>query len=469
MSKRIHPELPDMTHILKSSQNIEILRKQAKEREYYYRRQFIHRVKPLFMTFFLSCTELFSDIKFIIYDKFVSVFLSTYFPEGFIVPIFYLLYQNAIILKDGVVSMTPLVPNRRILGIKFNDLTYDKCYSLLADSDGLPIPYVLSITQSGYNCLLNTTGGPYAVGISNYNGQLGVGKYNGNLLLEIFPTKMIITDDSLSIGAIQISCFHTHTMIITQESSLYGCGKNAHGELGLNDYNDRYELTRITDSVIAVSCGFRFSIILKQDGSLYSAGYNNIGKLGLGNISSPTIPLFTKISKDVRSKLLPSFKSIVCSEHKTIVRCSDGKFYGFGSNESRDLGDDKYVTNYKRPEVVNLLNMGNIKYFGSGTSHSIYLTDKNELYGCGSNETTHPLFSPESTYYSNMDIAPTILLWSGDQYNIKFKQNTLRRIDLNINRNEEEIIYAYCLSDGICIHTTKRFIIYGDYQFPGGQ
>ena len=103
-----------------------------------------------------------------------------------------------------------------------------------------------------------------------------------------------------------------HTLILKNDGTLWGCGYNTQGQLGLGDTNWRAILTQIitnTDNVKSVYCGESHTIILKNDGTLWGCGANNYGQLGLGDKTNRKF--FTKITNDV--------KSAYCGEDYTLI------------------------------------------------------------------------------------------------------------------------------------------------------
>ena len=63
-----------------------------------------------------------------------------------------------------------------------------------------------------------------------------------------------------------------HTLMLKNDGTLWGCGRNADGQLGWGDTIDRSTFTLIginTNDIKSVSCGSYHTIILKNDGTLW--------------------------------------------------------------------------------------------------------------------------------------------------------------------------------------------------------
>ena len=125
-----------------------------------------------------------------------------------------------------------------------------------------------------------------------------------------------------------------HSLILKNDGTLWGCGYNVEGELGLGDGSHRYTFTQITtnaDNIKSVYCGGYHTLILKNDGTLWSAGYNGHGELGLGDGNNRTT--FTEITTNV-----DYIKQIYCGTHHTVILKNDGTIWDCGRNDFGQLG-----------------------------------------------------------------------------------------------------------------------------------
>ena len=63
--------------------------------------------------------------------------------------------------------------------------------------------------------------------------------------------------------------------MLKNDGTLWGCGRDYEGQLGLGDNSDRTTFTKITtnaDDIKSVYCGGYHTFILKNDGTLWGCG-----------------------------------------------------------------------------------------------------------------------------------------------------------------------------------------------------
>ena len=220
-----------------------------------------------------------------------------------------------------------------------------------------------------YTILLKNDGTLWACGANVY-GQLGLGDTTNRKTFAIISTN---TNDVKS-----ICCGNNYTFILKNDGTLWGCGYNNSGQLGFGDTKDRKIFTKITDiyDIKSVYCGYGYTIILKNDGTLWGCGSNGLGQLGLGNTNSKTA--FTQITTNV-----DNIKSVYCGQNYTFILKNDGTLWGCGNNEygQLGLGDTK---NRKTFSIIST-NTNDIKSIYCGGYCSFILKNDGTLWGCGYN------------------------------------------------------------------------------------
>jgi alpha-tubulin suppressor-like RCC1 family protein len=219
---------------------------------------------------------------------------------------------------------------------------------------------------------------------------------------------------------VAVSCGNIHTIVLMSDGTLYSCGYNGLGNLGLGAnagtgmQNTLTKITLIRDTFfgtnlsissktpVAVSCGIYQTFVLMSDGTLYSCGYNDYGQLGLGNtpISTSTLTKITLIRETVGgTDVSISSKTPVdvsCGAGHTIVLMSDGTLYSCGLNSSAQLGlgDGAGTTNQNILTKITLIRDAvggtNVSISSKtpvavscGGVHTLVLMRDGTLYSCG--------------------------------------------------------------------------------------
>ena len=206
----------------------------------------------------------------------------------------------------------------------------------------------------------------------NGDGQLGLGD---KTYRKIF-TQITTNTNNIKL----ICCGGYHTIILKNDGTLWGCGQNEYGQLGLGDAKNRTTFTQITTNtsdVKSIYCGYRYTIILKNDGTLWGCGHNAYYQLGLGDSSDRNT--FTQISTNVYD-----IKSVYCTYRNTFILKNDGTLWGCGNNYKGQLGIGDTTTYSTFTQIY--INANNIKSFYCGGENTIILKNDGTLWGCGNNE-----------------------------------------------------------------------------------
>ena len=219
-----------------------------------------------------------------------------------------------------------------------------------------------------YNTSVLKNDGTFWVCGYNGEGQLGLGNE---------PNKTTLTQVMTNADDIKLACCGSYYAIMSKkDGTLWGCGENGYGQLGLENRSNRNILTIINSApgnIKMICCGEHHTIVLKNDGTLWGSGYNVYGQLGLGDTNNRTI--FTKITNNV--------KSVYCGGTHTIILKNDGTLWGCGYNNWGQLGLGD--TNDRTTFTQITANADNIKSVYCGYNHTLILKNDYTLWGCGDN------------------------------------------------------------------------------------
>ena len=213
----------------------------------------------------------------------------------------------------------------------------------------------------------------WACGDNQY-GQLGLGDTSRRYTF----TQVITNVNDVK----TIYCGYNYTFILKNDGTLWGCGQNSKGQLGLGDAGagDKSTFTKITTNaynVKLVHCGSQYAIILKNDGTLWGCGYNNDGELGLGDTTNRNT--FTQITTNAND-----IKSICCGNGHTVILKNDGTLWGSGWNSDGQLGLGDTSNRYTFTQITT--NTNDIKSIYNGYNRTFILKNDGTLWGCGYND-----------------------------------------------------------------------------------
>ena len=206
----------------------------------------------------------------------------------------------------------------------------------------------------------------------NEDGQLGLGDSNHR---NTFAQVTINADDIK-----EIYCGDYHTFILKNDGTLWGAGYNGYGQLGLGDSNNRTTFTQITtntDDIKEICCGSCYTFILENDGTLWSTGQNGYGQLGLGGGGNRST--FTQVTANV----IDGVKSVCCGDYQTYILKNDGTLWSCGRNDYGGLG----LGDAKNRNIFTQIttNVDNIKEICCGSCYTFILKNDGTFWGTGQN------------------------------------------------------------------------------------
>ena len=139
--------------------------------------------------------------------------------------------------------------------------------------------------------IMSNDGTLYTTGNNTY-GQLGLGGFSNMPYFVDVPNI-----DNVK----KVSCGDTHTAILKNDGTVWVCGGNECGQLGLGNTDNQSAFVQVSmnaDDAIDIVCGGDCTFIIKSDGSVWSCGDNIYGQLGL-NSDATTILTFTETNVNI--------------------------------------------------------------------------------------------------------------------------------------------------------------------------
>jgi alpha-tubulin suppressor-like RCC1 family protein len=175
----------------------------------------------------------------------------------------------------------------------------------------------------------------------------------------------------------------SHTLALTSDGVLWGWGVNPSGVLGDGTTGAQIApvpvATNLARSWVAVSSGGSHTLALASDGTLWSWGANDSGQLGNG---APTtyfapFPLVTNLPQ--------AWSAISGGEAHTLALATNGTLWGWGHNDYGQLGDGTSMGRLVPGMVAINLNR-TWSAISVGFSHTLALATDGTLWGWGHND-----------------------------------------------------------------------------------
>ena len=256
----------------------------------------------------------------------------------------------------------------------------------------------------------------------NNHGQLGLGTIHHDYQIPGPPNIFTLVTSEIqqdeSWGWSSVACGDTHTMAIKLDGTLWACGSNLQGQLGLGNEIEKNILTQVgSDTWSAVACaGYgigNFSnhqsrqghtMAIKSDGTLWSCGSNWNGELGLGDTTAEGWPcgispregtdrnVLTQVSSDTWSAVACG-GSQSCSGYSCAIK-SDGTLWSCGSNFFGQLGLGNHGSGTPRDDPARirdtLTQVGSDNTWSAvacgGLGHTLAMKSDGTLWSCGFNQ-----------------------------------------------------------------------------------
>lgn len=183
---------------------------------------------------------------------------------------------------------------------------------------------------------------------------------------------------------VSIGAGNEHSLFVTRDGKLFTSGYNDNGQCGMGTTQQVRQPTHVSfldgEDIhqVHVYNGCEHTLVLTKEGKIYSFGYNYRGQLGLGNTNSESTP------RPIRALLSRKVVLAACSYHHSLMLCADGSLYSCGRNDSGQLGHGDTVDK-KTPQLVLNCPAG-LKTISCGQFHTVAGTSAGKVFVCGKND-----------------------------------------------------------------------------------
>lgn len=321
---------------------------------------------------------------------------------------------------------------------------------------------------SDYNPTIQMASSPFnTVYIDNYNNVKCNGYNQHNMLgiLNINNTIIDTTGTGNLANIINVATGIYHVIFLKSDGKAYSCGNNNFGQLGSGDYIKKYRPIILAGAdninIKDIACGANHNMFLKNDKTVFACGKNDNGQLGLGYMlnGNPDLDnrtLLTQVKGYGMSYNLQNIQNIKCGENHTvfltvtdIVYNEDktinestsifGNVYTCGNNTYGQLGHNTvyplvpfpmFIADSKGNDVLSgNYNPGVIIKIACGRNHTVIVDSSGIAYSFGNNNNNQLGFSgvPFAIYPQMIKYHKKVL----DVYSNHFLDKTYLKVLIN--------------------------------------
>ncbi len=185
-----------------------------------------------------------------------------------------------------------------------------------------------------HTLIVKNDGSLWSCGLDN-NGELAGGPFFSGSYATVTEPKQAMT------GVKAVAAGASYSMIIKQDNSLWTCGEESYGCLGVGSKNIYFNTEQIMTGVKAVSARYYHTLILKTDGTLFACGWNYSGQLGDGTTTNSSTP----------KQVMTEVASVAAGSNHTVIQKKDGSLWACGGNKYGQLGDGTNTDRYTPVEI----------------------------------------------------------------------------------------------------------------------
>jgi len=221
---------------------------------------------------------------------------------------------------------------------------------------------------------------------NNTSGQIG----NGAVLRSSLPLEIPMTGALAGKVIVSTAVGNNHTVALTADGLLYSWGLGTNGQIG-NGTTMNSALPVAVDmtgvlagkTITSIAAGGDYSVVRTSDGKVFGWGTNTSGQLGNGTNTNSSIPVAVDMSGALAGK---SVSAIAVGNAQAVAITSDGKAYSWGGGTR---GDGSYFVSSNRPVAISMAGVLSGKTVTSAAvssgGHVLLLTSEGKVYGFGNN------------------------------------------------------------------------------------
>jgi alpha-tubulin suppressor-like RCC1 family protein len=293
-------------------------------------------------------------------------------------------YHTVVLMSDGTLYACGRDNGRGWLGIQ--GVTLAPILTQMTTTNIIGKTPIQVSCGEAHTVVLMSDGTIYSCGRDYGDGWLGIEEVSLAPILTQMTTTNIIGKTP-----IQVACGTYHTVVLMSDDTLYVCG-DTDRQLGIEGVDEVPILTQMTTTniigktPIQVSCGFQHTVVLMSDGTLFGCGYNYAGQLGIEEVYIARI-LTPMTTTNIPSGIVPI--QVACGNEHTVVLMSDGTIYSCGYDDGNGwLG----IEGVNQAPILTQMTTTHIPsgivpiQVSCGINHTVVLMSNGTIYSCGQND-----------------------------------------------------------------------------------
>ncbi|EJK48018.1 hypothetical protein THAOC_33222, partial [Thalassiosira oceanica] len=273
---------------------------------------------------------------------------------------------------EEAMEVNEWVPVTEFRGPGGSDLGYTPEFNRVYPGAGAP-----GNSRDMHSLLIDVRGYVYTTG-NNDMGQLCHGTTDNTDVFTRVP--------GLPSGATAAAVGLDFTLILLGDGSVWGCGSNENGELGLGrDVVSVDVPTRlpVLEDVVEVHAGLTFAVYRDRAGAVFGTGSNLFGQMCVSTEGEPyTSPTVIDVGLDVGR-----VQMVMAGRESTYYLMTNGKVMACGRNDEGQLGDGTREDSNEPVKVI-LPNNIDVRMIGSGPSSQsvFFVAEEDTVYAAGAND-----------------------------------------------------------------------------------
>ncbi|KAG5895482.1 hypothetical protein JTB14_011180 [Gonioctena quinquepunctata] len=262
----------------------------------------------------------------------------------------------------------------------------------------------------------NTNEKIYGTGI-NTDSQIGYQEVRHGKPLEVlfYPKPIPLPfKNPAKCKVLKLSAGRAHLIVLTDEG-IFTLGNNSFGQCGRKIIpNENYMMSNYINhiekidgkSIIDIECGQDHSLVLTEDGSVYSCGWGADGQTGLGHYNNHSE--FSRVKGDIESEKIVELS---CRSDFVLALSDKGEVFGWGNSEYSQITlPDSAQQISTSKHIKKLDKLGKIKSVASGGSFCLVSNEEGQVFswgygllGAGPNaqQSKEPIHIPETLFGKN--------------------------------------------------------------------